>query len=423
MAENNKEKIINMSNIHVGQVFKNYKTLCQALGEPIKAGDSKKAQIKEWERYFLFKRDGHKYIITEIFETPKEKQDKRLLGNSNVAEYMDYIETLLLNLFAEKAQQGQRDLLISKGKLLKLIKAINSNYLFFRDKTKKLSEYINIPEIEIKDFYESSDSTLTSNIETALKRLRQKSLIYWTNAIGICYVDTDIETNELGKIKIYRYKKNYYHEYANKEDQYIYEAAIPNKPIKKYRKATNEEIEMIINTEIEVAEKYGIEIENDENDKKKKTQKANKHKYEIHKRRLHKDYYREVNEILFKKANILYYYNAYEIVLNRKHINKINKQLKEKLEHMEKELYEKLLNDSIKDRIIENATKRHEKALAIDEDLFDWGYFTEHKEELLKARRKPEYIENTKTLTDTLIDKDKKRINDYELYIDHEEDN
>lgn len=411
---------MNLSNIKVGQTFKNYKELCSALGEPVKGGKSKQLQLKEWERYFSFTKQGHKITINEIYDTPKEKQDMRSYGNNTVG-YIDYIEILLLNLFAEKAKQGQRDLLISKGKLLKLLKMINSNYLFFRDKTHKLSEYINIPEIEIKDFYESSNSTLENNLETALKRLRQKSLVYWTYAIGVCYLDTEIETNELGKIKINRYKKSYQNDYEDEEEQYIYEPAKPTKLIKRYRKATNDEIEIITKTENEILEKYGIitipinEQENNSDQENEEINNKNEYINKLYKRGLVKDFYKKVNDLLFERANILYYYNAYEFVLNRRDINKNRQNIKAKLECIEKEYYEELLNDSIKDRIIENAKKRHKRALSFNDELLDWGYLPEYKEESIKHRRNPQYIENTITLTDTLIDKDNKPI-DYNEY-------
>ena len=57
---------MDLSNIETGQTFKNYKELCQALGELVKGGDAKNAQLKKWSRYFSYERQGHKFIITEI---------------------------------------------------------------------------------------------------------------------------------------------------------------------------------------------------------------------------------------------------------------------------------------------------------------------------------------------------------------------
>jgi len=43
---------IDTNNIVVGQVVKNYKELCALLGEEECAGNSRKAQLKEFARYF-----------------------------------------------------------------------------------------------------------------------------------------------------------------------------------------------------------------------------------------------------------------------------------------------------------------------------------------------------------------------------------
>lgn len=61
---------MNLSNIAVGQHFKNYKELCLALNEPIKSSDSKIAQLKKWSSFFKFERNGREYIILEIYESP-----------------------------------------------------------------------------------------------------------------------------------------------------------------------------------------------------------------------------------------------------------------------------------------------------------------------------------------------------------------
>lgn len=73
---------IDTNNIMVGQVVKNYKELCALLGEEIlKGGSSRTAQLKEFARYFKWERDGQKYIITDIYDTPLPKKDGRLDGH------------------------------------------------------------------------------------------------------------------------------------------------------------------------------------------------------------------------------------------------------------------------------------------------------------------------------------------------------
>ena len=63
-----------IENLHEGQVFKNYKELCAALGLEVVGGNQKKSQIKDIKRYCSFSRDGYKYIIDEIYDVPKPKE-------------------------------------------------------------------------------------------------------------------------------------------------------------------------------------------------------------------------------------------------------------------------------------------------------------------------------------------------------------
>ena len=81
--------------LHTNDIFKNYKELCECLGEPVKNGCSKKSQMKEWERYFSYRKEGNKFIITEVFDTPKDKTDNRVnnysRNNKNVKPMMDYL--------------------------------------------------------------------------------------------------------------------------------------------------------------------------------------------------------------------------------------------------------------------------------------------------------------------------------------------
>lgn len=68
-------------NLQEGQTVKNYKVLCEMLGEPVKSGKSKILQIKNWSRYFDFSRNGLNFVINKIYEIPSVKVDLRGGGN------------------------------------------------------------------------------------------------------------------------------------------------------------------------------------------------------------------------------------------------------------------------------------------------------------------------------------------------------
>ena len=58
-----------LNNINVGDVFANYKELCFALGVKEYKGSSKVKQLKTWKNYIEWEKEGHKFIITYVNHT------------------------------------------------------------------------------------------------------------------------------------------------------------------------------------------------------------------------------------------------------------------------------------------------------------------------------------------------------------------
>ena len=374
----NKEKIIDVSNLHVGQVFKNYKELCHALGEPIKNGASKRAQLKEWERYFSYVKNGHKFIITEIFETPKPKQDKRKEGH-NETPYINLIEKLILDLLVQHKEKG--NVFLSKNMLLKELKMINENYIYYRNKRFKLSDFTGIPKIHIDEFYDTTDDTLTRNLERALNKLEKQSLLFWSRAMTVCFLDADVITNEMGEIKLYKEIK--INESGDKEEIYT-----PSKPYINvvHRKATNWETEFILKVERWLLDKYNCES-----------------KLDLYRKGLADQFHEEAKEIIFNKTNIAYYYKSYEIICNHEGVLRKWKNLNDLLLKIdERKHYQKELNKNVINKLHNNAIKRHEKAKNININQYE----DNNKQWLIHIRKDNDYIHNTKKLTDTLIKND-----------------
>ena len=55
--------------------FRNYKELCRYLGEDIKSGNSKIAQMKRWKTQFDFHTEGYKIIIDKMHSNATKKAD------------------------------------------------------------------------------------------------------------------------------------------------------------------------------------------------------------------------------------------------------------------------------------------------------------------------------------------------------------
>lgn len=79
---------MNISNLAVGQCYKNYKELCFALNEPIKSSDSKTAQLKKWTSYFKYERNGNAYKILEIYAEPIIYEKHKYTSNNPLCELM-----------------------------------------------------------------------------------------------------------------------------------------------------------------------------------------------------------------------------------------------------------------------------------------------------------------------------------------------
>src|SRR5690606_17708634 len=101
-------------------------------------------------------------------------------------------------------------------------------------------------------------------------------------------------------------------------------------------------------------------------------------------------FYKEVREILFDMSNIFLYYNSYEIISNKEAIA-------EEWKLLERNGVQTGLNNDVMEKIEINATNRHNNAIKRFEETQDRKY---------EIRKSTTYLENNKTLTNTLINKD-----------------
>jgi hypothetical protein len=300
--------------LSAGQIIKNYKELCLELEMEIKSSkDTKNAQFKELARFCKYSRSGNKFIIEEIYDSPLPKVDNRgksegSRNNNNV--YGESIQLLISDLLAQ-CKNGH--LSISRGKLLFLINMINENYRVCGENVKKLSKYADIEESIIYDFYNTNNSNFKSAVETALKQLMDKRII-WFDTITKVY-DTEKDT---------------------------------------HRSATAKEKEIILDYEKKVLDDLGY----------KQVSIVRKSKdWKIFKVR--------VKDFLTKETTIEYYYQAYDIVVNDKYLEEERKELYDLLlKSDQRTFYKNKLNITVQKRIIEYAQKRKIKASNIDDKKF-----------------------------------------------------
>ena len=347
-----------IKNLTVGKVIKNYKELCELLEiEAKKSGsNSHKAQQKEFNRYFEFEKQGHKYIITKIYENPKERIDNRMNGNNTV--FADDIEHLILNILAKSKDDT---VTIARGQLYKALSMCNENYLLGRSNISKLSEIIEIPKASIYEFYDNNSSKLRDTVERNLRRLRSRALITWKNTTTVAVTEIDIELNELGepiydkRTKSIRHKVKTIHRLADKFEE-----------------------KLILKYEEEVLKEMGI-------DSIQKVFLLGKWKY----------FKQQVeNKLRENDTNIDYYYDSYTITFNNDSVKNYVK----KLSYNDIQDIKNNINHNMIESIKKSTMRRHDKACL--ESGLELNPF---KQDKLFEQEKIDYVIEQEQLTFKLI--------------------
>ncbi|MBW9169750.1 hypothetical protein K2F43_00855 [Clostridium estertheticum] len=356
-------------------VIKNYKLMCELLDEDVKAGNSKKYQIIEWERYFKFHKQGNSFVIDEIYLVANDKVD----GRGGTSEYSDAIQNLLMDLLAINATTNN-DLIIMLGvnKLLERIKLVSVNYGYCRDNTEKLATFLEMKNDFVSEFYDYNHKNLKRNLETALNQLKKKSLIQWTQEKVVVVENIEAERNELGDICLKDIDMENYNYLSGKNSL----DRIQYKITTTHRQATAPEVEIILQTEKEVLIDMGIAT-----------------KQGAYLSGQWSTYIKKINSKLHKKANILFAYDAYKMIINRDYILEeyADMQLMQ-MTDVERNINQTKINNQLSDGMLENAEGRREK-------LISKNQYGIPKNNNKKAQVSKNYISNTKQLIDILINK------------------
>lgn len=170
---------MNTVNLSAGLVISNYKSLCNIVGENVKTGKSKILQLKDFERYFSYERNGNKYIIKEVYEMPKDKTDNRINGNHN--KYCKYIEPILLKYLSRCKDDTNTFTVLQWCKLIGLV---NDNYGEYYNSN--MSQY-GIDESDIMSFYSRVGRITRRILIDALHSLSNRKIIKFSEQTVIAY--------------------------------------------------------------------------------------------------------------------------------------------------------------------------------------------------------------------------------------------
>lgn len=283
-----------------GNEFKSYRHLCKVLEKDVKGGDAKKAQMKEFNRYFkLSKGKGYRLIVNDIYKTPKPAHGNNVYGG--------LIQLLLTDFFMKTKR---RSVQCSKGYLMQQVSIINKNYRENKNDINKYSLQLEIERQITHDFYDTTDATLGSAIETALKNLENNALILYTTD----YIVKPVDSNS-------------------------------------YRIATPNERSVILQTRDKLLKKLGYRTIRD-----------------VLFSRDQKAYKNKSSEILREKINIEQVFKGYNIdILQESIAEKQSQMILNHLSEIESKGYKDELNNLVINRLLNNAIKRHKDTLKLKE--------------------------------------------------------
>ncbi|HEY8889457.1 MAG TPA: hypothetical protein VIM70_04330 [Clostridium sp.] len=184
---------MNINKLHINQVIKNYRELCKILDIIATTGNAKKSQIKELFIFCNYHKEGNKFIIDEIYETP-------IVTIESLSTANKYIH-ILSNVIAEYLYNNPEVLDgIPINKLFNALGITNNNYIDSMYYRKELSQLYDIQLASIYYFYSDTRIEFKRIIERCLNNLQGRRVLNWHKCIMMkkdnTIVKADLETEK-----------------------------------------------------------------------------------------------------------------------------------------------------------------------------------------------------------------------------------
>ena len=285
--KSNIKNVVNILKKYVGKEV-TYKELCELLEWEYqdRSNNSKKAQFKELDRYCKYKTIGKgkglKYVILELYDEVLDKIDKRQIGNNS--KYGMDIETTLMYILNEHKSDH---LYVSCGRALELARIVNDNYRIGRREISMTSQVLGVEESYIYNFYDKYNQELIRIFERGLKGMRSRCVVLWNKVTIVAKEKVDIKYNELGQPVV-------------KRGKVVYDIKTVHSV------ATEDERRIITDAEEEVLKNMGYSSLK-----------------QVFINKAWRTFKNRVEAIISHKANIKFYYDGYDIILNKRGINYI----------------------------------------------------------------------------------------------------
>lgn len=243
------ENFVDTSNLCIGMVVKDYKTMCFLLGEKENGGNARNEQMENWLRYFDYEKlkYGNSFIIMDIYDEPISKEEKKYRHSNFVNE----LKVLILKEISRQKINDKGNIIYysSYSRLIRRLHIINP--LFYVDTINFfLTEYSKLfTEENIKWNYQIFRSNtfrkVKDSVRYALDALEKDDMlkVEKNDIIGIRTEDKTVvyhQASDDEKAYIITAKKMIANRlgYKNSIDACLYDAAKYNTMLNTYYKVT-----------------------------------------------------------------------------------------------------------------------------------------------------------------------------------------
>jgi hypothetical protein len=178
----------------------NYEQLCEeVLKEKAKKGNPRKSQMKQIESLCKVEKEGRKYIIKEIYQTPKEIVDGRK-NNGSVSKYKDDLRPIIIDMLSREFKKDDDMIILTSSKIMKFFMG-NNNPTFLKWKNINNIEG-DIEKLATLEFISTYKDRVWKATNTVLNNLKLESYI-GINEENVVVVYND-GTTKIASIKLQR---------------------------------------------------------------------------------------------------------------------------------------------------------------------------------------------------------------------------
>lgn len=169
---------LNTNNIKPGDYFKSYRDLCKALEIEVKAGNSKKKQMREIESVLRYSKYNYSFKIEEVYQKPRYIIVP--YGNSDLHHFTRNIQIVLLQYLKKN------DILENSTlELCKLVGLLGEKYDSYDNMIKFVDRYPGISLQDIRMIKNKAYMKAANTINYTIHRLQTNQVISYERVYRI----------------------------------------------------------------------------------------------------------------------------------------------------------------------------------------------------------------------------------------------